>query len=377
MKQLFQYDTTNKQNNALHLANLSRNQALFCIDIYNTLKLLLNENDNMQRKSLVLAVSGGIDSIAMFGIFLALQKKYARSLCVAHFNHSIREESDEEARFVAHMCSHFDISFYTKKEDIPRFAKENKLGLEEASRIRRYKFFEEIREKTQSDYICTAHHAHDLAEDMLMRLCRGAVWPNLAGMPLICDDRRIIRPLLYQEKQSFISFIEELKFPYVNDASNENQEFLRNRIRKQVLPFFLNENPNFLESIHNLHQCARDDMDFFDGYIDAFWHHVTIKTLSKNDKEVIGQKEPFFYLSNIQEVSIPLKVLHTVPRAMRFRIYVRILSFFKEAFSQNITLKLLDKAVMQNNGQRVFKFTKKIRATLQNARVVFYLSCRL
>lgn len=354
MKQIFKYKAEKKQNTALHLGNLSRPHAIFCLNVSNNLNLLLKENAHSERKSLVLAVSGGVDSIAMLGILLALQKKYPRSLCVAHFNHGIRCESDDEAKCVEEICLNFNIPFYIKKENIPLFAKENKLGLEEAARKQRYLFLEEVRQKTRSDYICIAHHAHDLAEDMLMRLCRGTAWPALAGMSIFCDNRKIIRPLLYIEKQVLTDFVEELELPYAQDMSNESQDFLRNRVRKHVLPFFLKENPQFLESIYKLHECAQEDDLFFQEYIDEFWRSKVF--------------------NNQNEISMIIRDLQEIPKAMRLRIYKKALSLFQKAFSQNTTLKLLDTAVMRDKGGSLFKFTKKIRARIEKGLLIFYIS---
>lgn len=383
MKEKFQYSKHIAQD--LHLANLSRDNALFCIQIKKTLDNLLqkqNELDTLEgkgykknhkrvckkdyqeekeilenRQSIVLAVSAGVDSMAMLGIFIALQKKYPRSLHIAHFNHGIREESVVEARLVQEVCQYFSLPFFTKTENIPLYATENSLGLEEASRIRRYAFLEEVRQKTHSEIICVAHHVNDLAEDTFMRLCRGTGWPALAGMQAYCDTRKLARPLLYVKKDYLMQFLKDIKFPFMEDRSNDCQDFFRNRVRSQIIPFFLQENPQFLENIKNLHQIATLDTEFFQEYMKNFWHCVE-RVKSSTSEQII----------------IPISELQKVNEAMRFRIYKKALALFDMIFSSQKTLHDLDKAVLTNHGNTIFMFTKKIRSCIKNGKLIFLLS---
>lgn len=301
--------------------------------------------------TLILAVSGGIDSISMLAMFIALQKKYPINLHIAHFNHGIRAESVNETILVENIAHTFNITFHHEETDVPHFAQISHMGLEEAARLKRYDFLEKVRNNVHADYICTAHHAEDLAEDVLMRLCRGAAWPALGGMQEICNNRKILRPLLKETKKELIRFVDELNLPFAIDKSNEDQLFLRNRVRKTIFPLFLSENPSFLDSIKHLHNCAQRDSIFFQEHINNFW-----KTVETKDGSIIIQLEK---LKNIQE-------------AIRFRVYIHALSLLGKGYTQHETLEKLDSAVMQNKGNSIFKFTKEARAKIFQNTLVFY-----
>ncbi len=352
VKTLFQYTS----DIPLHLGTLSRENALLCLRVKSQLDMLLGEHSEIipdhepKSVSLLLAVSGGIDSICMLAIFMALQKKYPITLHVAHLNHGIRAESEKEKVFVETLCKKFKLPFYYEKANIPQFAQESHMGLEEASRLKRYEFLEKIRTLTRASFICTAHHADDLAEDIFMRLSRGAAWPALGGMKELCQERKILRPLLKENKRELIRFAQELALPFANDESNEDQQFFRNRIRKQILPFFLSENPSFLENIKHLHEGAQRDRAFFQEQLDTFWQHIT----NENNK-----------------ISMPLNALQNTHASLRFRIYTHAIKLLK-GFTQYETLEKLDHAVMSNKGNSLFKFTQKARARIENKTLIFY-----
>jgi len=357
VKKLFQYN----QDTPLHLGTLSRKNALLCLRMKSQLDELIKEacntdlNDtshtDADKPCLVLAISGGLDSISMLAMFISLQKKYPMSLHVAHLNHGIRVESDEEKKTLESFCKKFCITFHHEKVDIPHFAQISQMGLEEAARLKRYEFLEKVRSKANAHYICTAHHADDLAEDVLMRLCRGAAWPALGGMKALCTRRKLLRPLLQESKIELIRFAHELNLPFATDKSNEDLHFFRNRVRKTMLPFFFSENLNFLNSIKHLHSCAKRDTVFFQAHIAEFW-----KTVKIEDEKIIIHLEN---LKNTQE-------------AMRFRIYIHALSLLKKTYTQHETLEQLDDAVMQNKGNTIFKFTHGARAKIFQNTLIFY-----
>ncbi len=198
------------------------------------LKKLLKKNSTV-----VLAISGGPDSVCLFEILKKLAPSYSLKLICAHVNHNVRKESDEEALFVKNMCEQNNIIYeYYKIEDY----KNNKFTEEEA-RKKRYSFFESIVKKYNAKYLMTAHHGNDLEETILMRIVRGSTLKGYAGIPLISKSKEyfLVRPLLYVTKKDILKYLEEEKIAYVVDKSNEEAKYTRNRYRKQLLPFLEKE----------------------------------------------------------------------------------------------------------------------------------------
>ncbi len=353
MKKLYQYN--NEQ--LLHLGNISRANALLCLKVKSKLEEILNidcHKHNLEQYKFLLAVSGGTDSVAMLGIFIALQKKYKLNFQVAHLNHGIRPESEQEKDLVQSICQKFHIDFHYKIENVPEYAKKNNIGLEEAGRLARYQFFEHLREKFHCDYICIAHHNDDLAEDVLMRLLRGTALGSLGGMTEFCSKRKILRPLLELSKAKLKSFITELEFPYAHDLSNEDNEFLRNRVRNKIIPLFLEENPNFNASILHLHQSINIENEHFAEQVQNF---LTINCQGH-------EKEQF--------IKIPLTSIQKLHKALRLRIYVHIITEKFFSFSSNANLLKLDLALMQNKNNIIIKFTNGLRVKIFENELIFY-----
>lgn len=332
----------------LHLGTINKINAQLCLSVWKSIQGYLSK----EKSHFLLAVSGGVDSIAMLAIFKILQKKYVFNLTVASFNHSIRQESIKEIQEVESLCARFNIPFISGIADVPNLAQAQGLGLEEVARQARYTFLENCRQSVQADYICTAHHAQDLCEDVLMRLMRGATWPALGGMPAFDAHRFLLRPLLEQKKETLIRLVKDLGLTWSEDASNANEDFLRNHVRRSIAPLFYTKNPRFFESIQKLHKNAEQDKDFFAHLINRFWQHVSIEENS---------------------FALPVKALQQEHEAMRFRIYVHALQQLEKGYPQNNTLQKMDKAVLQNKGNSTFQFSDRVRAHIQNSQLVFFI----
>jgi tRNA(Ile)-lysidine synthase len=137
--------------------------------------------------------------------------------------------------------------------DIKALAADSGLGLEETGRKVRYSFLERIRQTQNADWIVTGHHLGDLAEDILLRLIRGTAWPGLGGMKAKTDNR-ILRPLLLVDKRDLLRLLQSLHIDWQEDESNQDTSFRRNRIRKEIIPVLLEENPA-LEIYNYLIHC--------------------------------------------------------------------------------------------------------------------------
>lgn len=210
--------------------------------------------------------SGGVDSTALLLIFHLLRSRLGCGLAAAHLDHGIRDESGEEMRHCMRLCRDLDIPFFTEKVSVPSAQMQGQ-GLEETARKLRYAFFDEVRRELPGAMLLLGHQLNDLAEDVLMRLIRGAGWPALGGMPGRDDERMLCRPLLLTPKKVLASFVESLGLSCTEDASNSDPVYFRNRVRHTILPLFLKENPSFLTGVADLWHMARLDEELFAGLL--------------------------------------------------------------------------------------------------------------
>lgn len=219
----------------------------------NKLLSLIREQEMVQPgDTLVCAVSGGADSVALLFALYLLKEKLGIRLEAAHFNHHLRgEESQRDEAFVAELCDRYDIPLHRGGGEITP----GKKGLEAAARDARYAFLRSIPGK-----IATAHTADDNAETVLMHLIRGTGLKGLGGiMPI---HGKVIRPMLKVTRQDVEAFLEEWCLNHIEDSSNETDAFLRNRIRHHIMPLLARENPKIAESLSQMALRLRLDEEF-------------------------------------------------------------------------------------------------------------------
>ena len=197
----------------------------------------------------VCAVSGGADSVALLWAMYLLKDKLQLRLSAAHFNHGLRgAESDRDEAFVRELCDRYDIPLYCGTGQVTA----GKKGLEAAAREARYAFLHTLPGK-----IATAHTADDNAETVLMHLVRGTGLKGLGAIAPI--NGRLIRPMLSVTRKDVMEFLEEYCLSYVTDSSNQEDAFLRNRIRHHVMPLLKQENPRLAENLSAMALRLRED----------------------------------------------------------------------------------------------------------------------
>ena len=183
----------------------------------------------------ICGVSGGADSMAMLHCLHSLEQELNIRVEAAHFNHLLRgEESQEDEAFVTDFCQDRGILLHLGAEDVATYAREQKLGIEEAARQCRYRFFSSLERK-----IATAHTADDNAETVLMHLLRGSGLRGLCGIAPSRD--RICRPLLCVSREEVLAYLQAQGLSYREDSSNRDLSFTRNRLRHTVLPLLKQE----------------------------------------------------------------------------------------------------------------------------------------
>ena len=180
---------------------------------------------------LILCVSGGSDSIALLHLCHQLNRLFRWQLHILHFHHGLREESDEEARFVRDLSQRLNLEFHLRTT---RDFQSETSGLQEKARNWRRAEALKLREEIRADCILTAHHAEDQLETWLLKWLRGAHLSGLQGMSR--SDPPFIRPLLDFRKEVLSDFLKENGFEWREDASNQDSKYMRNRVRNELLP---------------------------------------------------------------------------------------------------------------------------------------------
>ncbi len=287
---------------SLSLQALTPAQAGFCLHIGRFVEQELGLS--LAGTRLLAGFSGGADSTALLLCLHCLAPRMGFSLYAAHLDHSLRPDSVREAAFCRVFCENLGIVLLEAREDIAALSQKNKTGIEETARAARYAFYEQSAQGLRIDWIVTGHTLNDLAEDLLMRLIRGAGWPALAGMPALDARRRLLRPLLLTPRRGVENFLAGLGLTWLEDESNQDPVYFRNRVRNTLLPLILRENPAFLESAAGLWRLARIDEAFFSSQLP----NGLCPPLG--DK---AQDEPALMLEH--------RLLADLPKALRLRMY--------------------------------------------------------
>jgi len=315
------------------LQELNPQQAHLCLNIERFVTKELNLSLTGSR--ILIALSAGVDSMALL-LFCHIQKKrWGLDLKAVHLNHHLRQPAQREAEFVKEICTQLNIPCDIGTSHIRIYADKYRLGLEEAARILRYRFLIGVRKKIKADYLLTAHHLNDLAEDILLRQIRGTGWPSLGGMAAYIPEKSLLRPFLLTPKEELQKLVSQANMTWFEDESNQDLRFQRNRIRHTIMPLLTAENQNYLEQIKKLWQQANTDADYWD---------TKLKSLQEKESR---QKEAI-YLKNKD-----LKQLH---QASRLRWYKSILQRLGPGQVRGKTLYLLDKSWNQSDIGKTLQF---------------------
>lgn len=197
----------------------------------------LTGTPDLKTHRVIAAVSGGLDSMVLLRFLVWLKEKVPFDLSVAHLDHGLREEAGADAALVASYAASFDLKFHLQREDVAARAEREGEGLEAAGRRARYEFFAKLSEMDDKpSYIALAHHRDDQAETVLLHLTRGSGLKGLAGMRVLDGDRW--RPFLQLSRAELETVADLLQIPYTVDRTNDARDFLRNRLRLDLLPLW-------------------------------------------------------------------------------------------------------------------------------------------
>ena len=221
--------------------------------------------------AIVIACSGGPDSLALADILLQLRQKWELQLCIAHFEHGIRgEASQADAAFVKSFAAEREVPFRMEEGDAPAYARERGLSLETAARDMRYAFLRRVSSELGGACIATAHHADDQAETVLMHIIRGSGMDGLAG--LRPARAGLIRPLLAVTRREIEAYCKARGLAPRHDATNDIPDCRRNQLRLELLPELRQKyNPSITAALCQLSLLAADESDFISAETDRLW----------------------------------------------------------------------------------------------------------
>jgi len=262
------------------------NKFIKCIKDFN----LIEKNEKV-----LIAISGGVDSVVLTHLFVKF-KNYLNisEIVLAHLNHKLRgKDSYKDEIFCINLAKNLGLKIYTKRLDIRKISKQEKSSIEEIGRRERYKFLNYIAKKLNIEKIATAHHLSDLAETMVLWFIQG----NRKGLKgFRPKEKNIIRPMLYVKKEEIENYAKENNIDYRLDITNLSTEYLRNKIRHNIIPALKDINKNLENSLFRLSYFLDLDEQFLE---------------EESDK-----------LMNIfSDIKLDLKQLKIYPKAILYRFF--------------------------------------------------------
>ncbi len=229
----------------------------------------------------IVAVSGGPDSVALLKVLALISKEYELTLITAHLNHGLRKEADDDEQLVLRISREMEITSESRKVDINSLRQGTGRSIEDIGREVRYQFLNDVARKYHAHKIALGHNLNDQIETVVMNVLRGSGSEGLKGM-LPIRDSLYIRPLLSISREKILSFIESHKIQYVTDASNTESLYLRNRIRNSLIPQLKEYNPNLEENLQNMAEIMRLEDDYMKSMSRAIIPNWKIKAESSD-----------------------------------------------------------------------------------------------
>jgi tRNA(Ile)-lysidine synthase len=242
----------------------------------------------------VVAVSGGPDSICLLHILHGLREEFNLILYAAHVNHCLRgEEANKDEEYVKEFCRSLQIECFSRKIDINKLAEERGLSTESAAREARYEFFDELLHKLKAQRIALAHNANDQAETVLMRIMRGAGMEGIIGIKAVRENI-FIRPLINIKRESIEGYCEGNKLSPRIDKTNHESIYTRNKIRLELIPYIKeNFNSDIVEVLNRLADNLSRDNDYLENIVNEKFKSYCGRKGEKViiDKEAFGEHE--------------------------------------------------------------------------------------
>ncbi len=235
--------------------------------------LLRSEFSYLSNTKVLLAISGGIDSV----VLAHLCKNAKLQFSMAHCNFNLRgEESDGDENFVVDLADALEVEVFTESFDTKLYASEAGISIQMAARELRYNWFEDLRTALKYDYVLSAHHANDDLETFLINLIRGTGLEGLTGIK--SENNKIIRPLLHFSRKEIGAYALQNSIKWREDSSNSSLKYLRNKIRHQIIPVMEEINPQFLEGFAKTQVHLNESFDLVEDYLGLLYPEIVSET---------------------------------------------------------------------------------------------------
>lgn len=248
----------------------------------------------LKSKKLLIAISGGVDSVVLTHLLHQLNF----DISLAHCNFQLRgEESDKDEEFVKNLGKKLGINTYTTRFDTNEYANSNKLSTQLAARELRYNWFDELSKEYSFEHLLTAHHADDNLETFLINLTRGTGLEGLTGIPPI--NRNIVRPLLVFSRKEILNYAKQNNIEWREDESNSETKYLRNKIRHQVTPILKELNASVLKNFNKTIDHLKESQQIIDDKIEDITYEIISKEgdlLKINIEKLLKLSNPKAYL---------------------------------------------------------------------------------
>lgn len=333
-------------------------------------KVTIQKNKLIQpNDKLVLAVSGGPDSLAMLDILNDLKTEMKIDFVVAHVNHMIREEAEADEKFVEQFCKKINVPFFAKRIDITKIANTKKIGLEEAGREERYKFFDQVMEQTNANKVAIAHNKNDKIETIIMNVLRGSGISGLKGIEPI-KKQKYIRPLIECERKEIEEYCQQKNLMPRIDKTNFDNHYTRNKIRNVVIPYIKSEfNPNIISTIDRLSDLVKEEDEYIEHQVENIYNEILIKEKNQISEQEKKQNQE----QTLPHISLDLKKFNKQEKVIKSRILLytitRLLGTCKGI--EKIHIEDIIKLCGNNIGNKYLTPNRNIKILVKNGQIFF------
>ena len=334
-----------------------------------TLKIIRQEQLLKAGERVLVGVSGGPDSMALLHILVRLAPVLDNTPAALYVNHGLRQaEAEMEYKLVEAEAHHLGIDFFSDSVDVKRLAREKKLSIEHAARLLRYDILEKTAQEWGAAKIAVAHTADDQAEEVLLRLVRGTARKGLAGMKTYRDGR-IIRPFLGITKSGLLEYLKKYAIPFLQDSSNSEATYLRNRIRNDLLPFLASHyNPDIRQTLLRTAKILQDEEELLEAITEeAFTDSVSMipETAAPG---ITGRKYPVDAES--QGLLLNLEIFSSQPRAIQRRLLEKC-CWRMDCKPSSRQIESILQLTLQNSQEAQLHLADGLRATIGNKQLYF------
>jgi tRNA(Ile)-lysidine synthase len=325
----------------------------------------------LKDQKLLIAVSGGLDSVVLTHLFSELNIP----ISLAHCNFQLRKkESDLDEEFVKKISQKTSNQIFNIKFKTEEFSKKHKLSTQIAARELRYNWFQELLKQKHLDFVLTAHHADDNLETFLINLTRGTGLDGFTGIPAI--NGNIVRPLLAFSREEILAYAQTNNIVWREDASNASTKYIRNKIRHQIVPVLKEINPNLLETFARTSANLKESKQIIEDKLADISSEVMETTYS------IGLQITKFSIAKINELSNPKAYLYPLLKAYNFTAWNDIYNLLsaqsgKQIFSKTHRLLkdrdflILSAKILSTASEEKFRVEKNALEILNPIHLIF------